>query len=316
MQIKSARNQKAGEGNFITKTFADIKKYPDIYLMILPVIIFYIMFSYRPMYGILMAFQDFVPLKGIWGSDWIGFENFRIFFNDIYLFRILRNTVVISVASLVITFPAPILFALLLNELRSKHFVRCVQTISYMPHFISMVVICSMIKQFTRDDGVVTQLLLLFGIDTGTMLAKPNLFVPVYVLSDVWQQTGWNAIIYMAALAGVDQELYEAARVDGAGRMKQTLHITLPSIMPTIIILLILRLGSVLSVGFEKIILLYNPGIYETSDVISSYVYRKGLQEFNYSYSTAVGLFNSVVNFVLLIASNSISKRVTEYGLW
>lgn len=304
------------KGNFITKTIEDIKKYPGVYLMILPVIAYYILFCYRPMYGVLMAFKDFVPIKGILGSEWVGLKHFKTFFNDIYFYRILRNTVTISLSSIIVCFPMPIIFALLLNEVKGKYFVKTVQTISYMPHFISMVVICSMIKEFTKDTGIINQLLGIFGINCGTMLAQPQYFVPVYVLSEVWQQTGWDAIIYVAALAGVDQELYEAASIDGAGKMKQTWHITFPSIMPTIIVLLILRMGSVLNVGFEKIILLYNQGIYETADVISSYVYRKGLQEFNYSYSTAVGLFNSVVSFVLVMATNALSKKTTEMSLW
>lgn len=305
-----------GKKSVLAKTVADIKKYPQLYLMILPVIVFYILFSYRPMYGVLMAFQNYVPLKGIGGSDWIGFRHFVTFFKDIYFLRILKNTVMISVTSIIFCFPIPIIFALILNEIKVKWIVKPVQTISYMPHFISMVVICGIIRDFTKDTGVITQMLMKMGIETGTMLSKPNLFLPIYILSDIWQETGWNAIIYMAALAGVDQQLYDAASVDGANGFQKLLYVTIPSIMPTIVIMLILRLGSVLNVGFEKILLLYNPGIYETSDVISTYVYRKGLLEFNYSYSTAVNLFNSVINFLMLILANNFSKKVTEYSLW
>lgn len=305
-----------GKKGVLGKTIADIRKYPQLYLMILPVIVFYILFSYRPMYGILMAFQNYVPLKGIDGSKWIGFRHFVTFFNDIYFLRILKNTVMISVTSIIFCFPIPIIFALILNEIKIKWIVKPVQTISYMPHFISMVVICGIIRDFTKDTGVITQMLMKMGVETGTMLSKPNLFLPIYILSDIWQETGWNAIIYMAALAGVDQELYDAASVDGANGFQKLLYVTIPSIMPTIVIMLILRLGSVLNVGFEKILLLYNPGIYETSDVISTYVYRKGLLEFNYSYSTAVNLFNSVINFLMLIMANNFSKKVTEYSLW
>ena len=308
--------QRKGKKSVLGKTITDIKKYPQLYIMILPVIVFYILFSYRPMYGVLMSFQNYVPLKGIEGSKWIGFRHFITFFNDIYFFRILKNTVMISVTSIVFCFPIPIIFALILNELKIKWIVKPVQTISYMPHFISMVVICGIIRDFTKDTGIITQMLMKMGIETGTMLSKPKLFLPIYILSDIWQETGWNAIIYMAALAGVDQQLYDAASVDGAKNYQKLLYVTIPSIMPTIIIMLILRLGSVLNVGFEKILLLYNPGIYETSDVISTYVYRKGLLEFNYSYSTAVNLFNSVINFLMLIMANHFSKRVTEYSLW
>lgn len=317
MKVNHNPQKKHGaNGGVLIKVIRDIKKYPQLYIMILPVIVFYILFSYRPMYGVLMAFQDFVPLKGVSGSTWVGFKHFMTFFNDIYFFRILKNTVVISLTSILFCFPVPIIFALLLNEIKTKYIVKPVQTISYMPHFISMVVICGLIHDFTRDTGIITQFLLKLGIDTGTMLSKPKLFLPIYILSDIWQQTGWNAIIYLAALSSVDQQLYEAASVDGAGKWKQLIHITLPVIMPTIIIMFIMRLGSVLSVGFEKVLLLYNPGIYETADVISTYVYRKGLLEFNYSYSTAVNLFNSVVNFIMLIAANQICKKTTEYALW
>jgi putative aldouronate transport system permease protein len=206
--------------------------------------------------------------------------------------------------------------ALLINELRGKYFKRAVQTVTYMPHFVSMVVICGMIHEFTRNDGFVTQMLGIFGFPQTTMLNHPGLFVPVYVISGIWQEVGWGSIIYLAALAGIDQELYEAAAIDGAGRWRQTWSITIPSIAPTIVILLILRMGRMLNVGFEKIILLYNPVTYQTADVISSFVYRKGILEFNFSFSTAVGLFNSTVNLLLLVTANTISRRINGTSLW
>lgn len=284
--------------------------------MILPVIIYYILFHYKPMYGAIIAFKDFSPLLGIERSPWVGFKHFKDFFNGYYFWRILRNTIVISLNSLLFGFPAPIIFALLLNELRNQRFKRIVQTVTYMPHFISLVVICGMIKEFTMSTGVIPDILSYFGFQKTNLLDKPHLFVPIYVISGIWQEVGWESIIYLAALASIDPELYEAAAIDGAGRWKQLWNVTLPGIVPTIMILLVLRIGRLLSVGHEKIILLYNPAIYETADVISSFVYRKGLQEFNWSYSAAVGMFNSVINLFLLVMANRFSRKISESSLW
>ena len=316
MAKNAAVGLKPKSKNIFVNLARDIKKEPEMYIMILPVLIYFILFHYKPMYGVLMAFQNFSPRLGITGSEWVGFDHFVNFFNDVYFFRILKNTLIISFSSLIFGFPMPIIFALLLNEVRNKYFSKAVQTISYMPHFISLVVICGMIKTFTADNGLITQLLLKVGIDTGTMLADSKLFVPIYIISQIWQSTGWDAIIYLAAISGIDQELYEAAEIDGAGKWKQLFNITIPSIVPTIVILLIMRVGSIMSVGSEKILLLYNRGIYETSDVISTYVFRKGLLEFSWSYSTAIGMFNSVINMLLLIFANTVSKRATESSLW
>ncbi len=237
-----------------------------------------------------------------------------------YFKRLLINTLNISVNSLIWGFPAPILLALLINELKSKSFTKVTQTITYLPYFVSIVVICGLIKTFTDRMGLINDFIAFFGGERVTMLGEAEYFVPIYVISDIWQNVGWNSIIYISALAGIDQELYEAARIDGAGRLRQTWHITLPSILPTIIILLILRLGNLLNVGYEKIMLLYNPLTYDTADVISTYVYRYGLGGDGganpWSFSSAVGLFNSVINFVLVILSNKISKVVTDTGLW
>ena len=302
--------------SFWKKVSNDFQRNKSLYLLALPVIAFYIIFHYGPMYGAVIAFKSFTPIKGIWGSEWVGFKHFIDFFNSYYFWRVLRNTLTISVTHLMFGFPAPIFLALLINELRNKYFSRTIQTITYMPHFISLVVICGMIKDFTLDTGIVNYALHFFGWHPITMLNEPKLFVPVYVISGIWQEIGWGSIIYLAALMGIDQQLYEAAKIDGAGRFKQTWHITLPGILPVIIVLFILRIGQMLNVGFEKIILLYNPAIYETSDVISSFVYRKGLLEFNWSFSAAVGLFNSVINFTLLISANWLSKRIQGSGLW
>ena len=302
--------------SFGLRLWKDIKKYKGAYILVVPVILFYILFCYKPMYGILIAFKDFSPAAGILGSDWVGLQHFKDFFDSYYFGRILKNTLVISLSSIILGFPAPIIFALLLNEIKNQKFKRVTQTISYMPHFISIVVICGMINMFVSDKGIITYILTLFGGEKASMLTNPDYFVPIYVLSGIWQELGWGIIIYLSALSGVDQQLYEAAKLDGANRWQQMLHVTLPGIAGTIIIMLLLRMGSVMSVGYEKIILLYNPGIYETADVISTFVYRKGLLEYEWSYSAAVGIFNSVINFLIVMIFNKVSKKVTEISLW
>jgi putative aldouronate transport system permease protein len=287
-----------------------------LYIMMIPVLAYYAIFHYAPMYGALIAFKEYSPMKGILGSEWVGFSHFKDFFSSYYFWRILKNTIVISLYSLIFEFPAPIILALLINEVRSKMFKSIAQTITYMPYFISLVVICGIITDFTNADGVINRLFMILGYDGQAMLQKPELFRPIYILSEIWQRIGWESIIYIAALMSIDLEQYEAARMDGASRWKQIIHITLPGIMPTIAIMFILRMGNLLNVGFEKIILLYNPVTYDTADVISSFVYRKGLLEFGWSYSSAVGLFNSVINLILLISANYISRKVNESSLW
>lgn len=305
--------------SFLKMLGKDLKKYSGAYVLVIPVVIFYILFCYKPMYGLLIAFKNFRPGLGIWKSPWagdFGFEHFLDFFHSYYFGRVLKNTLIISFTTILVSFPAPIIFALLLNEVKNQKFKRVVQTISYLPHFISMVIVCSMVTMFTSNTGVITYLLSLFGYPEISLLSRPENFVPIYVISGIWQELGWSAIIYIAALAGVDQELYEAAKIDGAGRWQQTIHVTLPGISNTIIIMFILRMGNVMSVGHEKIILLYNPGIYDTADVISTFVYRKGLVEDQYSYSSAVGLFNSVINFITVLVFNKLSKKFSEVSLW
>ena len=294
----------------------DLSKYKYLYIMAIPMVVYYILFNYMPMYGAVIAFKDFSAGLGTWGSRYAGLKYFSLFFNDVYFGRILRNTIEISLLDLAFGFPAPIILALLINEVRQNWFKKLVQTVSYVPHFISMMVIAGIIIDFTSRDGAINDLLALFGVERKTMLLVPGLFKPIYIISDIWQKIGWGSIVYLGALTGVDPELYEAASIDGTGRFGKIIHVTIPGILPTIIIMLILRLGSIMNVGYEKIILLYNPTIYETSDVISSYSYRMGLQNMNYSYSTAVGLFNSVINFLLVIGANTISRKVGETSLW
>ncbi|MDQ0897064.1 sugar ABC transporter permease [Paenibacillus sp. V4I7] len=308
--------RKAGETTFQIRFKRDFLLNKYLYLMMVPVLAYYFVFHYAPMYGALIAFKEYTPNKGILGSSWVGFQHFNDFFSSYYFWRILKNTVIISLYSLCFEFPAPIILAILINELTNKRFQRFVQTVTYMPYFISLIVIAGMIKDFTNNGGLINNFLTYFGFNDTAMLQKPELFRTIYILSEIWQKIGWESIIYLAALMGIDQEQYEAAKMDGANRIKQIWHITLPGILPTIAIMFILRMGNLLNVGFEKIILLYNPSTYDTADVISSFVYRKGLIEFGWSYSSAVGLFNSVINLALLIAANKISKRISENSLW
>ena len=285
-------------------------------MLVLPVVLYYVIFHYVPMYGATIAFKAFTPSKGILGSPWIGFDYFIDFFTSQSFFRVLKNTLVINGANLIFGFPAPIIFAILLNEIKRDKFKRCVQTITYMPHFISLVVICGIIKDFTTEKGIITDVLSWFGMQKVNMLDVAEYFVPIYVISAIWQELGWNSIIYIAAIAAIDPTLYEAAEIDGAGRWRKMWHITLSGIMPTIVVLLVLKVGAMMTVGFEKIILLYQPLIYETSDVISTYVYRKGLLELNWGYSSAVGLFNSVINCILLVSANQITRKINGSALW
>lgn len=294
----------------------DISKNRLLYVMLIPVLLYFTVFHYFPMYGASIAFKDFTPRLGITGSPWAGLEHFESFFNGIHFWRVVKNTLLISFYELLFGFPAPIILALLLNEVRKTVFKRTVQTITYMPHFISLVVVCGIIKEFTISDGLINDILAFFGRERLSLLLEPEYFRTIFVSSSIWQNIGWGTIIYLAALAGIDQEQYEAAKIDGANRWRQMLSVTLPGIMPTITILFILEIGRLMNVGSEKIILLYNPSTYDTADVISSYVYRVGLQEFNYSFSSAVGLFNSAINFTLVIGSNWLSRRMNKTSLW
>jgi putative aldouronate transport system permease protein len=287
-----------------------------VYFLMLPVLVYFIIFNYIPMVGVVMGFQQFSPRGGIFGSPWVGLKHFKDFFTSVYFFRLLKNTFLLSLYDLLWGFPAPIILALLLNEIKNKAFKKTIQTISYLPYFISLVVICGIVADFTTSDGVITELLVALGGKRENLLGQAKYFRTIYIGSNIWQSAGFGSIIYLAALSSVDQELYDAAIIDGAGRLRQTWHITLPGIVSTIIILLIIRVGTIFAVGSEKIILLYSPVTYETADIISSYVYRKGLQEFNYGYSTAVNLFNSLINTTFLLITNKISKTYSETSLF
>ena len=300
------------------KTFwKNLRRDRQLVFMLIPVVIFFAVFSYYPLYGILIAFKDYSISRGILGSPWAGLRYFRQFFLSPYFGRLLRNTVLISVYSLLWGFPVPIIFALLLNEFKDGKFKRLIQTVSYLPHFISLVVICGiLIDIFSPQGGVVNALLYSLTGKRINFFGEPEWFRAMYVGSGVWQEFGWNSIIYLAAITGINPDLYEAARIDGAGRLRQIWHVTLPGIKPTILTLLILNLGNIMSVGYEKIILLYSPTTYETADVISTYVYRTGLLSQQYSYAGAVGLFNSVINIAILVLCNFAGKKLFGVGIW
>lgn len=294
-----------------------IRKNADLYLLFLPVLVFFIVFEYVPMYGVQIAFKDFIATKGIWGSPWVGFKHFERFFSSFYFWRIMKNTLGIGLYQLLVGFPVPILLALMINEVRSSLYRRFIQTVTYAPHFLSTVVAVGMIMMFLApESGMINLLIQWFGGEPIEFLTDPAWFKTVYVLSGVWQQMGWSSIIYLAALSGIDPQLHEAARMDGASRLQRIWHINLPSIMPTVVILLILNVGSILGVGFEKVFLMQNSLNMSASDVISTNVYRSGILGAEFSYSSAVGLFNSVVNFVLLLSVNRIARKVSETSLW
>ena len=301
----------------VQRLIRNIRDYPLLYLMALPVVAWFVIYQYGPMYGLLIAFERYVPTKGILGSQWVGLKNFRDFLMDPYFFRVLRNTLLINFYLLIFAFPSAILLALLLNELRTPRLKKATQMVTYMPHFISAMVICGLAVDFLKSTGLITTALVnLFGVEKTNLLSVKSAFRPIYVAMQIWQETGWDSIIFVAALSGVDPTLYEAAVIDGASRFKRVVHVTLPAIMPTIVILLILRIGNMMTLGWEKIVLLYNQMTYETADVISTYVYRRGLIQFDYSFSTAVGLFNSIVNFILLVLANAVSRKINETSLW
>ena len=298
----------------IKKDFSNCKY---LYLMAIPVIAYYIIFHYLPMYGVTIAFKQYNVADGVFGSPWVGFKYFKDFFSSIYFGRVMKNTLIISFYDMLIGFPMPIIFALLINELRSTKFKRFIQTATYLPHFISMVVICGIITDFFSSSGIVTSLIAALGGPRINFVGSNEYFRHIYVWTNLWQAFGWNSIVYISALTGIDQQLYEAATIDGAGKFKQAIHVTLPGIASTIIVMLIMKIGKVLSVGHEKIILLYSPATYQTADIISSFVYRRGLGEnMQYSFSTAVGLFQSIVNLTLILTANKLSKKFTDMGLF
>lgn len=288
-----------------------------LFLLFLPCLIYYVMFKYIPMWGIMISFKDFKPFIGFSDSSWVGIKHFTTFFSSPDAWRIIRNTLQLGFYSLIWGFPFPILFALLLNEVTSLKYKKVVQTVSYMPHFLSAVVVCGMVITFLSPiRGVINQIIGVFGIEPINFMAQSKYFRSVYVVSDIWQQVGWGAIIYIAAISNVDAQLYEAAMIDGASKWRQIRSITLPCIAPTIVTMLILRTGSILEVGLEKVLLLQNPAIYESADIIATYVYRQGIAGSNMSYATAIGLFSSLTNLILLVTANFLSSKFSETSLF
>ncbi|MCU6709102.1 ABC transporter permease subunit [Paenibacillus sp. J5C_2022] len=276
-------------------------------------------FSYIPMYGIIIAFQDYYPGKPFFSfteTNWVGFKHFIEFFNGPYFGRLMRNTFLLSFYFLLFGFWIPILFALLLNELRSGAFKKLIQTASYLPHFISTVVVAGMVLSFINIDGIVNAVIKLFGGAPIALNTEPGYFPAIYIITSIWKSFGWSSILYLASMSSIDPHLYEAAKMDGANRFKQMMHITLPSIRPTIFILLIFAIGNLLTANSEFILLIYNPMVYETADVIGTYLYRDGLLGGNFSLGTAVGLFVSMINFTLLFIANHLSRKYADYALW
>jgi putative aldouronate transport system permease protein len=274
----------------------------DKYLLLIIAVpvIYYVVFHYLPMYGLIIAFKDFRPMSGILGSSWAGFKHFEKFFESVYFWRLLRNTFLLSIYTLIWNFPVPILFALLINELKDTFYKKFVQTVSYLPHFISVVIVAGMLVTFLSPKGIVNTILAKFGVEPILFLNEPGFFRTIFVSSQVWQSFGWNSIIFLAAIAGINPQLYEAAAIDGAKRWRKMLHVTLPGITPTIMIMLILNLGTLLELGFEKVLLLY----------------RRGVLESDFSYGAAIGLFNNLINLCILVIANTISRRVSETSLW
>ena len=301
----------------VKKIGDELSRNKVLYVMTIPVLLYFILFCYLPMFGLVIAFKDYSIAKGIFASEWVGLKHFEDFFSGVYFARTLRNTLLISIYQLIFSFPAPIIFALLINEIKNNRFKKIVQTVTYLPHFISLVVICGIITNFFSTSGLITNIITLLGGERINYIGTAKYFRSIYIGTGIWQNLGWSSIIYLAALAGIDQELYESASIDGANKLKQVWHITLPGIMPTIVILLIMQIGQILNVGYEKIILLYSDATLKTADVISSFVYRRGLESGNqYSYAAAVGMFSSVVNLIILVFANQVSKKFGETSLF
>lgn len=311
VKVKAAAHKKS------KKTFISILKNYQLYLLMLPALIYIIVFHYGAMYGLQIAFKNYIVTKGISGSPWVGFVYFRRFFRSAQFSTVIKNTVFLSLYGLLVGFPIPILLALSINNVQNKFFKSLVQTVTYAPHFISTVVIVSMMLIFLSPrSGLVNIAIKHFGGTPVHFIAKPEWFKSLYVFSGIWQSAGWSAIIYIAALSNISFELHEAAIIDGASKFQRTRYIDIPGIMPTIITLLIINIGNIMSVGFEKVFLMQNSLNVTSSQVIQTYVYKIGLVNTDFSYSTAIGLFNSVINFLLLIGANRLSKKLTDISLW
>jgi putative aldouronate transport system permease protein len=318
VNISLSENKKHGNtGKSRKHFFIRLSRDYELYLFLLPAILYYIIFAYGPMYGVQIAFKDFNGSQGIWGSSWVGLKHFKNFFQSYYFWPLIRNTLTVSIYTLVAGFPVPIILALMLNEVKNEKFKSLVQTVTYAPHFISIVVLVGIITiVMSPNYGIVNLGLQALGFEKHNFMTDPKAFRHIYVLSGIWQSTGWNSIIYIAALSSVDPAIHESAVIDGASRLQRIWHINVKSIVPTMVILLILNAGSIMNVGFEKVFLMQNDLNSTTSDVISTYIYRRGMVKADYSFSTAVGLFNNVVNFILLMLVNTVSRKLGETSLF
>ncbi len=302
--------------SFTERLKKDLQKHWILYLMMVPALIYFVVYCYGPMAGLYIAFSDYKITGGIFAGKFIGFKYFTKFFESYYFTRLLRNTLLLSLETLAFGFPIPIIFALVINEVQNKKFKSLAQTITYMPHFISIVVICGLVIDFTSNDGLINQIIMACGGEPIPFLARPEWFRTVYVTSEVWQNFGWDSVVFLAALTGIEMEQFEAARLDGASRVQQIIHISLPSILPTIVTVLLMRIGHVMSIGFDKVFNLYSPATYETADIISTFVYRQGVLGANFSSAAAIGLFNSAINVALVVMMNKVSRKLTESSLW
>ena len=299
-----------------------IKRNYELYMMLIPSLIFLIIFHYVPIYGVLLAFKDYdmfaaeSPMLSIFASEWVGLEHFRKLTRNAEFFRAFRNTLIISVSKLVWSFPVPIIFAILLSEIRSVKFQKVIQTVVYLPHFLSWVVVSGLFVSLLNSTGLVNQFLNLLGFESVRFLMSNETFRGVLIVTEIWKGFGWGSIIYFAAIAGLDQECFEAAMVDGANRFQKIWHVTIPGLLPTVIMMLIISVGGIMSAGFDQVFTMYNPLVYETADIIDTYVYRLGLGSLDFSTGTAVGLFNSVIGLILTLATNKLSRKFTGMGIW
>lgn len=316
MISKTKKNACPSAGIKRGNSIAGIRKDLSLYIMFIPFLLYLLIFNYKPMLGIIIAFKDFDVYKGIMASEWVGLEHFKTFVSGAYFPRTLKNTFVLGICNLVFAFPAPILLAIMLNEMRSRSLKSFVQTATFLPHFISMVVICGITVNLLAPSGIINSLIEAFGGERIYFMTKPEWFRTIYISTGIWAGCGYGAIIYLAALSGIDPCLYEACVIDGGNKFRQIIHITLPGILPTIVVQLVINIGGMFSVGYEKIILLYQPVTYETADVISTYMFRIGMSDGKYDLATAVGLFNSMVSLIFVSTTNIISKRLTETALW
>lgn len=314
MNKTPAKNQHGS--SFLHRLLLNIRNHPMVYVMLLFVMTYFILFCYWPMYGNIVAFKNYKPFLGLAKSKWVGFDNFQNFFSSIYFGRIVSNTLILSLLNLLFGFPVPILFAILLNEVQSVRYKKLIQTATYLPHFISMVVVCSMITLFTNSTGFITLFVNMLTGHEGSLISDPDCYRAIYVISYIWQSFGWGSILYIAAMTGIDPSLYEAATIDGASKFRQIVHVTIPGIKETIVIQFILACGSLMSLSWEKSFLLQSSLTYEVSDIISTYVYRKGFVDNDYGYSAAVNMFNSLINLSMLLMANHLSRKYSESSLF